>query len=80
MIYLKKMTLVCAVISVLTVARVAGETNPPTCAPGETSTPPCSAQSVIGSSTDPGDMNTPPANEVDLTTVVEVVQLALSLF
>jgi hypothetical protein len=76
--YLKKLALAFTVLSVLTVASVAGETNSPTCAPGETSTPPCSSQAVTDDST--GDMNTPPSNEVDLTTVVEVVQLALSLF
>ena len=82
MMYLRRVALSFTLISVFAISTFAGETGSPPapCVPGETGSPPCSAQSVIGSSPDPGDMNTPPANEVDLTTVVEVVQLALSLF
>ena len=64
----------------LTAAAFAGETPGPPCAPGETAGPPCSSQSVIGSSTDSGETNGPPSASVDVITIVEAVQLALSLF
>jgi hypothetical protein len=77
---LKRLCLAFTLISVLAVASFAGETGSPPCIPGETGTPPCSSQSVTDSSTDPGETNAPPSNAVDLTTIAEAVQLALSLF
>lgn len=77
---LKRLCLAFTLISVLAVASFAGETGSPPCIPGETGTPPCSSQTVTDSSTDPGEMNAPPSNAVDLTTIEEAVQLALSLF
>ena len=79
MINLKRLATSLALMSILSATILAGETNSPPCTePGQTSTPPCS-QSVTGS-TDPGETSSPPANAVDLTTVVEAVELALSLF
>jgi hypothetical protein len=78
--HLKRLMLSFFLMSAVTVVALAGDPNGPSCVPGQTDTPPCSSQSVTVDSTEPGDMNTPPSNEVDLTTVVEVVQLALSLF
>ena len=77
---LKRITLSFTVMSMLTVATFAGETNSPPCAPGETSTPPCSSQSITDGSTDPGEKNGSPSDAVDLTPIVEAVELALSLF
>jgi hypothetical protein len=79
MTYLKRLALSFTLMSVLAIAAFAGETSTPPCAPGQTDTPPCS-QALSGGSTDPGETNAPPANQVDLTTIVEAVQLALSLF
>jgi len=76
--HLKSLTLSFVLVSALA-AVAAGDTNSPHCVPGQTDTPPCS-QSVTDSSTDPGEMNGPPSNAVDLTTIAEAVQLALSLF
>jgi len=76
---LRGLALSLTLLLLLAPAALAGETPGPPCAPGETAGPPCS-QAVSSASAEPGDMNTPPSNEVDLTTVVEVVQLALSLF
>ena len=76
--HLKRLMLSFFLMSAVTGVAIAGDPNGPSCVPGQTDTPPCSSQAVTDDST--GDMNTPPSNEVDLTTVVEVVQLALSLF
>jgi hypothetical protein len=76
---LKRLALSFTLMSVVAVATLAGDTNSPPCTPGETSGPPCS-QAVTDSSTDPGETNAPPSNAVDLTTIAEAVQLALSLF
>ena len=79
--YLKNLFLSLTLLCTLTAAVFAGETGSPPCAPGETGTPPCnSAPAVTDGSTDPGETNGPPSNAVDLTTIVEAVQLALSLF
>ena len=82
MMYLRRVALSSALISVLATGALAGETGSPPapCIPGETGSPPCSSQSVLEGTTDPGETNGPPANAVDLTTIVEAAQLALSLF
>lgn len=77
--HLKNLSRSLIVICVLAAAVSAGETGTPPCAPGETGTPPCS-QSVTDGSTDPGETNAPPSSAVDVTTIVEAVGLALSLF
>src|ERR1051326_894620 len=78
---LKRLGFSFTLMCVLTVVALAGETNAPPCVPpGETQGPPCSSQAVTDSSTDPGETNAPPSNAVDLTTIAEAVQLALSLF
>jgi hypothetical protein len=84
--HLKSLTLSFILMSILAVGAFAGETPGPPCVPGQTdtppsqtSTPPCS-QSVTDGSTDPSETNGPPSNTVDVTTIVEAVQLALSLF
>jgi hypothetical protein len=80
MINVKRLAVSLALMSILSATIFAGETSTPPCMePGQTSTPPCS-QAMTGGSTDPGETNAPPANQVDLTTIVEAVQLALSLF
>jgi hypothetical protein len=78
---LKALALSLALTSILATTAIAGETPAPPCAPipGQTETPPCS-QSLTDGSTDPGEQNGPPSNAVDLTTIVEGIQLALSLF
>jgi hypothetical protein len=76
---LKRLCLSFTLMSVLAVASFAGETGSPPCIPGETGTPPCS-QSVTGGSTEPGETSAPPSDAVELNTIVEAVQLALSLF
>ena len=65
----------------LAVTAFAGETNPPTCTPGETSGPPCASAPVT--SDEPaaqGETPTPPAsNSVDVFIISEVtVDLLLS--
>ena len=77
---LRTLTLSFILMSAMSVVAIGGETNSPPCVPGQTDTPPCSSQSVPEGSTDPGETNGPPSNAVDLTTIVEAVQLALSLF
>jgi len=78
--FLKNPSLSLALICALSAVAFAGETSAPPCAPGETAAPPCSSHSVTEGSTDPGETNAPPSNAVDLTTIVEAVELALSLF
>lgn len=82
MTYLRRLGLSLTLMSVLAVAAFAGETQgpPATCVPGEMNGPPCPTQSLTDSSIDPGEQNGPPSNAVDLTTIVEGIQLALSLF
>ena len=77
---LKTLTLSFILVSAMAAVAIGGETNAPPCVPGQTDTPPCISQSVTEGSTDPGEINAPPSNGVDLTTIVEGVQLALSLF
>ena len=79
--HLKRLGLTLTLMSVLAVASFAGqtETPPAPCAPGQTETPPCS-QSLTGGSTDPGENNGPPSSALDVTTIAEGIQLALSLF
>jgi hypothetical protein len=69
-----------SLMSVLTLTAFAGEIPSPPCAPGETQGPPCSSQSVTDGSTDPSETNGPPSNAIDVTMIVEAVQLTLSLF
>jgi hypothetical protein len=76
---LKRLVLSLSLMSILAVTALAGETSAPPCVPGQIETPPCS-QSVTESSTDPGETNGPPSNAVDVVTIVDAVQLALSLF
>jgi hypothetical protein len=61
---------------------VPGQIPPPcACAPGETSGPPCSSQSVNDDSTSAGEILTPPAlPTVGVTDISEAVLWALSLF
>ena len=77
--HLKSLILSFTLIAALSVVALAGETNSPPCVPGQTDTPPCSSATVTDS-TNPGEMSSPPSNAVDVTTVVEAVELALSLF
>jgi len=81
MTYLRRVARSFTLISVLAIAAFAGETGSPPapCIPGETGSPPC-GQSVTDDSTDPGETNGPPSSAFDLTTIVDGVQLALSLF
>ncbi len=71
---MRRLTLSSILMSLLAVTAFAG--GP--CIPGETSGPPCS-QSATAGSTDPGEMNGPPSGAVDLTTIVEAIELALAL-
>jgi hypothetical protein len=78
--HLKRPAMSFALMSILSATIFAGEIpSPPCLEPGQTSTPPCS-QSVTGGSTDPGETNGPPSSAIDATTIVEAVELALSLF
>jgi hypothetical protein len=78
MTYLKLLALSFTLMSVLAINAFAGETSAPPCAPGQTEAPPCSQ--MTEGSTDPGETNGPPSNAVDVVTIVDAVQLALSLF
>jgi hypothetical protein len=78
---LKRLAVSIALVSVLAGAAFGGETNSPPCEPGQTGTPPCPAQSVSDDSTDPGEIQSPPAlPTVDVTDISEAVLWALSLF
>lgn len=78
---LKKLALSLTLMSVLTASAVAGGTQSPPCAPGETATPPCVAQSVTDASAVPGETHSPPALPVvDMTDISEAVFWALLLF
>jgi len=78
--HIKTLTLSFILMSAMAAVAIGGETNSPPCIPGQTEAPPCGSQSMTDGSTDPGETNGPPANAVDLTTIVEAVQLALLLF
>jgi hypothetical protein len=77
--HIKTMTLSFILMSAMAAVAIGGDTNSPPCIPGQTEAPPCS-QSVTDGSTDPGETNAPPSNVVDITTIAEAVELALSLF
>ena len=74
---LKRLALSFTLLSILAVAAFGGEIPSPPCAPGETQGPACSQSD---GSTDPGETSGPPASAVDLTTIVEALELALSLY
>jgi len=76
----KRLGLSLMLVGFLFTVALAGEIPSPPCAPGETAAPPCSSHSVTEGSTDPGETNGPPSSAVDVTTIVEAVELALSLF
>lgn len=83
--YVKALTLAFTLMFVLATAAFAGETSSPpaqpTCAPGETHSPPCATRSVDDDSADPGEILTPPAEpSFDVTDISEAVLWALSLF
>jgi hypothetical protein len=74
----KRLGLSLMLVAVLFTVALAGEIPSPPCALGQTDTPPCSQ--MTGGSTDPGETNGPPSSAADVTTIVEAVELALSLF
>jgi hypothetical protein len=75
---LKQLTLAFTLMSLLAITAFGGETLTPPCAPGQTETPLCSQ--MTDGSTDPGETNGPPSSAVNVTTIVEAVELALSPF
>ena len=78
--HLKRLALSFILMSALSIAALAGETESPPCAPGELQSPPCPGQSNDASSL-PGELLTPPAAPVvDVTDLTEAVMWALSLF
>ena len=78
--HLKRLALSLTLMSALSVAAFAEPASPP-CAPGETSTPPCPAQSVNDEPVDPGQPDTPLAQPVvNVNDLTEAVMWALSLF
>lgn len=85
---LRKLGAAVALICVLGLPALAGETSTPPCLPpdpGETSTPPCAAapSDMSGASTAPSDMGTPTvaSNETSVTEIAaDVLMNVLSLF
>ena len=81
---LKRLTISFILMSVLSVAALAGETNSPPCIPGQTETPPCVSEPVNEEPTALGETSGPPASDsdklIDLTAIPEAVLWALSLF
>ena len=78
--HLKSLSLSFMLVFVLAVAAFADETGTPSCAPGQTSSPPCTGQSVSDSSTAPGQTNTPPVSDgVGVITIVEIAVQSLLL-
>jgi hypothetical protein len=80
MMYLRRVALSSALISVLAIAALAGETGSPPapCVPGETGSPPCSSQSINDGATNQGQTETPPAsNAVDLVAIAETALMLL---
>jgi hypothetical protein len=71
---LKRLIVCLALVSVLAVTAFAGEipSPPAPCEPGETSSPPCSAQSVTGGETAPGEIPSPPVSIVDVLYIAGV--------
>lgn len=79
--HVKKLALSLTLMSALSVAAFAGETESPPCAPGETHGPPCAQQSVSEQPTLPGETSSPPASDTgDWSSLVETVLWSLSLF
>jgi len=82
--YLRNLSLSLTLICALAAAVFAEGPGTPSCAPGEVSTPPCPAHSVTDDSTDPGEIQSPPAmlvvDAVDVTDIAGAVLWALSLF
>jgi hypothetical protein len=78
---LKRLALSIALLAVLFIVALAGETQgpPAPCIPGETGAPPCHSQSVTDSSIVPGETGAPPLSSLDAA-LVEALNLALSLF
>lgn len=81
--FLKNLTLLLTLACVLSVSAFAGETAAPHCAPepGQTSTPPCAAQSPTDDYAVPGETPTPPALPVVyVTDIAETMLWSLLLF
>ena len=79
--HVKRLALSFILMSALSVAAFAGETNSPPCVPGETAAPPCVAQPLNDDSADPGETLTPPAlTAVDVTDIAETLLWSLLLF
>lgn len=78
---LKRLALSLTLMSALSVAAVAGETNSPPCLPGELQSPPCVVQSVNDDPAVLGETSTPSAlDAVDVTDIAETLLWALLLF
>ena len=77
---LKRLGVALALMAILAVGALAGETNSPPCVPGETGSPPCSGQSVSDGSTAPGETSAPPATSVDVVSIAEIALESLVLF
>ena len=79
--HLKRLALSFILMSALSVAAFAGETESPPCVRGETNSPPCPAQSVIEDPLVLDETNSPtPVTVVDVTDLTQAVLFALSLF
>ena len=79
--HLKRMPLLLTLMSVLSSAGFAGETETPPCVPGETSSPPCTSQSPTDNTSYLSETVTPPVSDsVDIVDLAEAVSWALSLF
>ncbi len=76
---LKRVGFSLILVAVLFTVVFAGETPSPPCAPGETSSPPCTSAPMTSDEATPGQTDTPPSSAVDVNTIVEAVELALSL-
>jgi hypothetical protein len=73
--HLKTLTLSFVLISALAVVALA---DGPDCAPGQTSTPPCTGQALTDGSTNPGEQNGPPSSDsVDLIGLAETALMLL---
>jgi hypothetical protein len=77
---LQRLFLSFTLMSVLAASAFAGETPSTPCAPGETQTPPCSSQSVSDGSTVTGEVNSPPASDIDVIGIAEIALGSLLLF
>jgi len=82
---LKRFSSVLVLLLVLGVSALAGETNPPPCAPGETHSPPCAAPGEThtppgeaqSSSTMPGETHGPPLSEAMMAGVLAALDWVL---